>query len=137
VTHPVRPGDRWVSVRLQAGNADDALMLALHGRAWRERAGAPPGRKRRHLAITAAAASALAALAGRRPRVAALAAGGWLAGTAELAWARIAPGPRTGAEVATMLVTSAALPPAATAWSLAGALRWRRQLLARALARAA
>jgi hypothetical protein len=133
VTHPVRPVDRWVSVRVQAGNADDALMLAIHGRAWRQRAGAPPGRKRRHLAITAAAASAVAALVTGRPRVAAVAAGGWLAGTAELAWARIAPGPRTGGEVRTMVVTSAALPPAATAWSVAGVLRWRRQLVARAM----
>ncbi|HEX2104242.1 MAG TPA: glycosyltransferase, partial [Solirubrobacteraceae bacterium] len=29
--HPVPPADRWVSVRKQAGNADDALMAALHG----------------------------------------------------------------------------------------------------------
>jgi len=137
VAHPVRPADPWVGVRLQAGNADDALMLALHGRDWREKAGAPPGRKRRHLAVTAAAVGAVAGLAARRPAVFALAAAGWLAGTAELAWARIAPGPRTGDEVATMLVTSAALAPAATAWSVAGALRWRRLLLARALGTAA
>ena len=137
LAHPVRPADRWVSVRLQAGNADDALMLALHGRHWRKRAGAPPGRKRRHLAVTAAGAGAVAALAARRRAVSAVAATAWLTGTAELAWARIAPGPRTGEEVATMLVTSAALPPAATAWSVAGALRWRRLLLARALGTAA
>lgn len=29
--HPVRPADRWVSVRAQRGNADDALMTRLHG----------------------------------------------------------------------------------------------------------
>jgi hypothetical protein len=56
-------------------------------------------------------------------RVAALAGAGWLAGTAELAWARIAPGPRTLDEVATMVVTSLLLPPAATWHWLDG---WRR-----------
>ncbi|HET8789438.1 MAG TPA: glycosyltransferase, partial [Actinomycetes bacterium] len=34
VTHPVRAAGRFVSVRLQAGNGDDVLMLALHGRGW-------------------------------------------------------------------------------------------------------
>ena len=132
VTHPVRPADRWVSVRLQKGNADDALMLALHGRNWRAQAGAPPGRKLRHVAVTAAGAAAVAAAATRRPAAAAAGAALWLAGTAELAWARIAPGPRSRDELVTMVVTSAALPPAATAWSLAGLLRWRG-LLARSL----
>jgi hypothetical protein len=137
ISHPVRPADRWVSVRMQAGNADDALMLALHGPDWRARAGAPPGRKRRHLAVTALAGTSLAALAaGRRP-VAAVAAAGWAVGTWELARARIAPGPRTPDEVVTMLLTSAALPPAATAWTVIGGIRWRRLLLARALGHSA
>ena len=50
----------------------------------------------------------------------------WVVGTAELAWARIAPGPRTRDEVLTMLWTSAALPPAAVAHRLRGTLRARR-----------
>jgi histidinol-phosphate phosphatase family protein len=52
VIHPVRPAGPLVSVRLQAGNADDVLMRALHGRGWRERAGVPVGRRARHLVIT-------------------------------------------------------------------------------------
>ncbi|MDP9393237.1 MAG: glycosyltransferase, partial [Actinomycetota bacterium] len=55
VIHPVRPADRWVSVRVQAGNADDPLMARLHGPRWRERASVPPGRRSRHVAVTAAA----------------------------------------------------------------------------------
>jgi len=43
VTHPVRPADRWVSLRQQAGNADDVLMRRLHSRDWRRRAQAPRG----------------------------------------------------------------------------------------------
>jgi histidinol-phosphate phosphatase family protein len=121
--HPVRAADRWISVRLQAGNADDVLMRAVHGPRWRGRAGVPRGRRAGHLVVTAAAAFALASLLARRRRLAAAGAGVWLAGTAELAWARIAPGPRTRPEVATMLLTSAVLPAAAT-------LHWVRSWLA-------
>jgi histidinol-phosphate phosphatase family protein len=120
VSHPVRPA-RWdVSLRLQAGNAEDPVMAALHGSGWRERAAVPRGRRRRHLATTAALGLAAgAALGGRRP-LAVAGAAGWLAGTADLAWARIAPGPRTRDEVARMLATSALMPPVATAWWMRG-----------------
>ena len=123
VVHPVRPADRWVSVRLQAGNADDVLMRALHGRRWRTRAAAPPGRAIRHAVTSGAGALALAGLLARRRGLAAVGASSWLAATAEFAWARIAPGPRTRAEVTTMLVTSTAIPLAATAHRLAAIAR--------------
>ncbi|MGK5677324.1 glycosyltransferase family 2 protein [Micromonospora sp. URMC 106] len=127
VTHPVRPENRWVSLRVQRGNADDALLRRLYGRHWRTDLRLPPGRRHRHVAVTAAGALALVAaalrpLAGGAPRtvlggVAVAGALGWTAGTAEFARARIAPGPRTADEVATMLVTSAAIPPlAVTHW---------------------
>ncbi len=123
VVHPVRAADPWASVRLQAGNADDVLMRRLHGPGWRERAGASRGRLSRHLATAGAGlAGAAAAVAGRR-RPAIAGAALWLAGTGELAWRRIAPGPRTPAEVATMVLTSIAIPPAA-------ALHWGRATLA-------
>ena len=126
VDHPVRPADDWVSVRQQAGNADDFLMRALHGRNWRDLVGAPRGRRRRHVLVTVAAAVAVTGLLTRRPLPAAAATTAWLAGTAELAWARIAPGPRDRAEVRRMLVTSAVLPVAATWHSARGMLRHRR-----------
>jgi hypothetical protein len=112
-THPVRPADRWVSVRAQAGNADDVLMTRLHGPTWWRRAGAPRGRLPRHLAVTGAAAASLACAALRRRRAASVCAAVWLAGTAEFALARIVPGPRTRDEVATMALTSVAIPPVA------------------------
>jgi histidinol-phosphate phosphatase family protein len=152
-SHPARPAGRLVSVRLQAGNADDVLMRALHGPGWRERAGVPGGRRPRHLATTALGLLGLGALLfarrggpasgggawrGRwvqRPRraqgarwVAGLAGLGWLAGTGELALARIAPGPRTADEVATMAVTSVLLPPVATWHWLSGWARLPRLL---------
>jgi len=120
ITHPVRPADDWASLRQQAGNADDFLMRALHGPAWRERAHAPKGRRARHMAVTAAAGTAVVAALSGRSRVAALAGAGWLAGTGELAAHRILPGPRHASEVRRMLLTSAAIPFAATWHSARG-----------------
>jgi histidinol-phosphate phosphatase family protein len=124
-THPVGPHRFWASVLREQGNADDALMRTLHGPRWHARAGAPVGRRARHLAVTASGAGAVvAALIGRR-RLAAALASGWLAGTAELAWARIVPGPRTPREVLELAATSVAMPPAASFWWLAGLVRAR------------
>jgi glycosyltransferase involved in cell wall biosynthesis len=114
--HPVRAADPWISVRLQAGNADDVLMDALHGRDWRRNAQAPQGAWPEH-AKTAAAAV-----------VATVAAASWAALTARFAWRRIAPGPRTPLETAAMLATSVVIPFAACYHRLRGyaALsRWR------------
>jgi HAD superfamily hydrolase (TIGR01662 family) len=126
VRHPVRPTDTWTSVRQQAGNADDVLMSRLHGRDWRSAAGAPHGRRSRHLMVTGAAlAAAGLGLLGRRG-VAGIAAAGWLAGVAELAWARITPGPRTVAEVRRMLLTSAVIPFAVSWHTMRGTWRHRK-----------
>ena len=126
VVHPVRPVDRWVSVRVQSGNADDAMMRALHGRTWRDAAGAPRGRRSRHLVVAGAAVvAAIGALLGRR-RIAAAGAATWAAGTAELAWARISPGPRTADEVIAMSLSSLVLPPAATWHWIVGLVRAHR-----------
>jgi cellulose synthase/poly-beta-1,6-N-acetylglucosamine synthase-like glycosyltransferase len=128
--HPVRPESPWVSVRSQRGNADDALLRRLYGPFWRELLEIPPGRRRKH-AVTSMAgltAAGLAVVAGRGPAwalSAGLAAVAWAAGTAEFAAARIAPGPRDRREVATMLVTSIAIPPVAVAHWLRGWWRWR------------
>jgi histidinol-phosphate phosphatase family protein len=122
VVHPVPTAPRTVSLRKQAGNRDDPLMDRLHGAGWRERARAPRGRIARHAAVTAAAVAAAAAAGAGRARVARAAGLVWLAGTAELARARIAGGPHDPRELATMLVTSAVLPPVAVAERLRGEL---------------
>ena len=124
--HPVRPAPWHVSVGKQAGNTDDALMDRLHGRGWRRRAGAPPGRRRRHLGVTAAAGTGLAAAMAGRRRVAVAGMAAWAWGTGELAWRRISPGPGTPGEVAAMVATSVVLPFAATRHWLAGLPRARR-----------
>jgi histidinol-phosphate phosphatase family protein len=123
VIHPVGPASPWISLRLQAGNADDVLMQRVHGRAWRERAGAPPGRLPRHLLATAAGLGAVAVRGSRLRRVLG---GVWTGLTAELAWARIAPGPRDRREVATMLITSAVMPSVASWHAARGQIRASR-----------
>lgn len=125
VVHPVRPAGPWVSLRMQAGNADDVLMRRVHGPSWRRRAVAPPGRRPRHLATTGAGLLAFVAGAAHRRWSTRLAAAGWLVGTGELAWARTAPGPRNPAEVGRVGATSAALPPLATWHWVRGLVRHR------------
>ncbi|MEQ4717144.1 glycosyltransferase [Nonomuraea sp. B19D2] len=137
-THPVRADGFWASVRFQRGNADDALMRRLHGPGWRTAVGGGRGRLRVHTATTAAglAAMTLAAAAALRTRErsgaagvrvpAAVAVAAWAAMTAEFAWRRIAPGPRTPWEMWRMVVTSVVIPPVACAHRLRGEWRARR-----------
>jgi len=123
-THPLRATHWLASVRTQAGNADDVLMRRRHGANWRRLAGERPGRLGRHAATTVAAAVGLLGAAAGRPALARLAGLTWAVLTAEFALRRIAPGPRTPAEVATMIATSVAIPVAACAHRVAGELRW-------------
>jgi len=130
--HPVRPADDWVSVRVQAGAADDVLMRSLHGRRWRELAQAgPPGRFRWHLATVIFAVVSVTSLAGRRHRVAAGSALGWLALTVEFLARRTLPGPRPGdpafgAELRRMGLTSLMIPFAAVYHRIRGRRRFGR-----------
>ncbi|MEV4461085.1 glycosyltransferase [Microbispora sp. NPDC049633] len=125
--HPVRDDGFWSSVRFQRGNASDALMRHVHGRDWRVISGGHPGRLKRHALTTGMGllALTLAAAGGRRRRLAAAAGLAWLGLTAEFAWARIAPGPRTPEEVARMAVTSVVIPPVACAHRITGEVRVR------------
>jgi len=117
VDHPVRPAPWRQSIRSQRGNADDVLMGALHGPDWRARASVPAGRRPWHLATTAALVTSV------HPRCRRAGLLTWAVLTADFARRRIAPGPLVPREVATMAVTSAVVPVAATAWWLAGWLR--------------
>lgn len=129
-THPVRPADDWVSLRVQAGSADDALLRALHGPAWRRQAATGRGRLPWHIVTVATAGLALGAAAVGRGRLAGAFAAGWAALTADFARRRIAPGPRPGqegwaAEWRRMVVTSVAIPFAAVVHRVRGELAHR------------
>ncbi|MEU5184451.1 transferase, partial [Streptomyces longwoodensis] len=102
-----------------------ALRRALPAPGWGSWGAPPRGPSRAHLANPAAGLAAGGGAAPGRPRAAALAGLGWVLGTAEFARARIAPGPRTRDEVATMLATSVLIPPAASWHRISGAWRHR------------
>ncbi|KGM09090.1 HAD family hydrolase [Cellulomonas carbonis T26] len=126
--HPVRPADDGVSLRVQAGAADDALLRALHGPRWRDLAETGRGRFPWHVTTVAAAAVAAVGLAARRPWVAGAGSAAWLALTADFARRRLAPGPRPGHdgwrdEWTRMAWTSVAIPFAAVRHRVRGALR--------------
>jgi len=127
VTHPVRPAPWHVSIGRQRGNAADVRMWLKHGGGWRDRCQAPKGRRRWHMLTVGSAAVAIAAWATGRTRVAAALGTAWLALNADFALRRIAPGPRDRQEVATMLATSVAIPPAAVAATVAGTARESQQ----------
>ncbi|KQS97474.1 HAD-IIIA family hydrolase [Cellulomonas sp. Leaf395] len=129
--HPVRPADDRVSVRVQAGAADDALMRALHGPAWRTLAGTGRGRFRWHVATVAAATVGVVAAVAGRPRTTTAALGAWALLTADFAGRRIAPGPRPGepgaaAEWRRMAWTSAVIPFAAVGHRIRGTAAHRQ-----------
>lgn len=126
VVHPVRPEGPWISVRVQRGNADDALLRRLYGARWRRLLGIPRGRRRLHAATTAAGCLAVACAAAGLAWPALAAVIAWFGLTAQFAAVRVGPGPRTRAEIAGMLLTSAIIPPLATAHWLRGWFRWRR-----------
>lgn len=123
VSHPVRPAGFWVSVALQAGNADDVTMRALHGAGWRQRCGAEPGRNGRHLATAVAALGTVGTFRQGKRGWTVLAGAAWAALYGELVATRMRPGPRTAREVATMAVTSVLLPFAAVGGLSQGVLR--------------
>jgi hypothetical protein len=123
-THPVRPAPWWVSVRMQAGNADDVLLERLHG-GWLQLVEQHRGRYPRHQLVVASLVGGLVALAVGHRGLAAMLGGGWVAGSAAFAWERIRPGPRTSREVAAMVATSIAIPPTAVWHRIRGRLQHR------------
>jgi histidinol-phosphate phosphatase family protein len=126
VDHPPAPDDWWAPVRRQRGNADDALMLLLHGPGWGRRAASPRGTRPRHVASTILLAAALAGLLLGRRRTAGSALAGWAALTATFARERALGGPRNASELARIVASSAAIQVAATGWWLRGLARARR-----------
>ena len=125
IEHPARPASRIVSVKLQRGNVDDALMRALHGRDWAVAAEIFPGRRGAHAMTTAAGAAAVALGVAGGTRLARACGLAWLIATARFAQQRISAGPRDAREAAAMAATSVAIPPAALWWWAIGWWRAR------------
>jgi histidinol-phosphate phosphatase family protein len=123
--HPVAPAHWTVSVRKQAGNADDALMRARYGSDWRARAHTGRTSLPEYGVTCSALLGTVVALARRRHALALALGVAWVARTLRFAARRLRDGRRTSREVATMLVTSALIPPVALAHRIRGEWRTR------------
>jgi GT2 family glycosyltransferase len=116
--HPVRDEDRWVSLRAQRGNADDALLRRLYGPGWHRMLGVPNGRRPAHIVTTAAL---LTMVLSRKHRAAAGAV--WAAATAEFVLKRKRNAP--GEPLPSLIATSVLIPPLAVAHWVRGWWRHR------------
>lgn len=114
VEHPAPEENSWDCLARERRIADDVFMRAIHGPRWRERSGAIPDERARHIATSLAGVGVvLGAAAGAWPFALGCAAVFGIS-TATLAWKRVAPGPRTMDEVVSATATSTLVPLAAT-----------------------
>jgi glycosyltransferase involved in cell wall biosynthesis len=123
VVHPIRPAQWGVSLQQQRKIQFDALLYKKHPALYRARIRRQP-RWDYYATVAALCVCGVATARGARP--AALAAGSaWLALTARFCAARLAGASKSPAHVTEMILTSAAIPPAAVFWRLIGALRFK------------
>jgi glycosyl transferase family 2 len=123
VTPAPSPSHFLDGVRAQAGNADDALLGALHGSDWREKVGEPRSRLQLHVLWLAAGLVSFAAALIGAPRVSRAALCVWLLAAVELAAHRAGRGPLRVREILRAAATSLLIPPAAVGWAAWGRLR--------------
>ncbi|WP_117215098.1 glycosyltransferase family 2 protein [Allorhizocola rhizosphaerae] len=110
--HPVRQESRWISLKTQRGNADDALLRRLYGPGWQRRLSVPCGRRPVHF-LTTAALLTMAVPRWRKPAMLV-----WAATTAEFASTRKRNAP--GEPLPSLIATSVLIPPLAVAYWLRG-----------------
>lgn len=123
VIHPVRPADRFISLKLQRNQYYDALLYREHPAAFRASIRRRP--PWRHYAIALAQIVSVAALLGQARRIAALATAVWLLLSGKFFLERMRPIRKSPGEILDMLVTSVTIPPVAVFWRCRGALAFR------------
>ncbi|NUR51964.1 MAG: glycosyltransferase [Hamadaea sp.] len=124
--HPVRPAGRWVSLRSQRGNADDAYLRRRYGSGWHGLLEVPHGRRRRHTVTTLLGLTSLGLFATRRYAWATVAAAAWAGATADFVAHRLRAAPAERRQPLPLIATSVAIPPLAVGHWLAGWWRHRR-----------
>jgi GT2 family glycosyltransferase len=123
--HPVRAESRWISLRTQRGNADDALLRRLYGPGWHRLLDVPRGRRRLHALTAGSALAAVACAVAPAARKAALpAAAIWAGITAQFVFSRRRRAPAE--PLVPLIITSVAIPPLAIAHWIGGWWRHRR-----------
>lgn len=123
VVHPIRPAGWGVSVKQQRKIQYDALLYKKHPALYREKIRRAP-RWDYYLIVLALAVAAGAALAGLRG-VAGFGLGVWAAMSLRFIASRLHARSTKPSHVLEMALTSLAIPPVATFWRVAGALRYR------------
>jgi len=123
VVHPVRPAPRGVSLRLQRNMFFDALLYKKHPWLYRQKISARP--PIRYYATFLGLLTGIVAVATGHPLVAIAGFGFWLWQTVCFASRRLRGTSRAPGDVIDMAVTSAAIPPLAVYWRLAGAWHFR------------
>ncbi|MFC5833535.1 glycosyltransferase family 2 protein [Nonomuraea insulae] len=130
VIHPVRPADDWALLRVEIGNADDALMDYLYGSRWRNAVEAPRGGFWLHVVTAASAAMALGGLVTKSPS-AMFGVAFWCLLTGRLIVRKLAAGPglrdaEGRRELIRVLKTAPLIPLAAVSYRVYGEFRARR-----------
>jgi GT2 family glycosyltransferase len=127
VIHPVRPAPWGVSVRQQRKAAFNALLYRKHPALYRRHIQRRPPWD--YYATATALGVCAGASAARRWRIALAGAALWAVLTGRLCARRLRGTSHSPRHVAEMIVTSAAIPPLAVWWRLAGAVRYRALFL--------
>jgi len=123
VLHPVGPGPWGIGVRMQRKAFFNALLYKKHPALYRDRVQRTPPWL--YYAITGCLGACAGAGALRRGRDALVAAAAWTVLTGLFCARRLNGTSRACGHIAEMIVTSAAIPPLAVFWRLAGAVRYR------------
>jgi GT2 family glycosyltransferase len=123
VVHPVRPAPRGVSLRVQKNMFFDALLYKKHCWLYRHKISARPP-LHYYASLLALLAAGIAAATGHA-LIATAALVIWLWQTARFALRRLQGTSRAPLDVLDMAITSAAIPPIAVYWRLAGAWHFR------------
>jgi glycosyltransferase involved in cell wall biosynthesis len=123
VCHPPRPVPFASSLKDQRKVFYDALLFKKHRRLYRSRVRATP--RWDYYTIAALLALGLVAVAQGRERLATVALAGWGLLTIWFCLRRLRGNSLAPVHVAEMILTSAAIPPLAVFWRMAGALRYR------------
>ncbi|MGD9710821.1 MAG: glycosyltransferase family 2 protein [Thermomicrobiales bacterium] len=122
VIHPVRPAPHWISLMQQRKSEFNALLFKKHRGRYRQQIQKYPPFGY-YLSILGLLGMVLRV--GRGGRWGAFSAVLWILSTLRFAWLRLRETSRSPAHVASMVVTSALIPPISVFWRLRGAVRHR------------
>ncbi|MVT08502.1 glycosyltransferase family 2 protein [Chitinophaga tropicalis] len=123
VIHPARRARWGVSIKEQRKNIFNALLYKKFPKLYRTRIQQRPAWN--YYVMIICFITGIGCLAAQQPVAASVLLGIWLMLTLLFAWKRLMHTARTASHISEMIITSAAIPFAATYWSLYGAWRYK------------